>query len=119
MGVLTTQANTQHREMSGVTWRDIPITRININMKEQEQIRKQQGKRVTWNENLLDIKTISPRIKTDKFRFPAQQNPHNPPAPTSYASQASLAGIAGVSHQAGTQPSYSAALSFRRLFFMQ
>ena len=76
--VLTTQANTQHREMAGVTWRDIPIMRININMKEQEQTRKQPGKRVTWNENLLDIKTISPRVKTDKFRFPAQQKPSQP-----------------------------------------
>merc|ERR1712203_435419 len=63
MGVLTTQTNTQHRAMSGVTWRDIPITRININMKEQEQTRKQPGKRVTWNENLLDIKTISPQLQ--------------------------------------------------------
>merc|ERR1712055_188361 len=80
MGVLTRQTNTQHRAMSGVTWRDIPITRININMKEQEQTRKQPGKRVTWNENLLDIKTISPRVKTDKgkFRFPAQQKPSTP-----------------------------------------
>merc|ERR1712215_303718 len=80
MGVLTTQRSTQHREMSGVTWRDIPITRININMREQEQTRKQPGKRVTWNENLLDIKTISPRVKTDKdkFRFPSQLKPSTP-----------------------------------------
>merc|ERR1711970_1441301 len=75
-----TDKHTTQREMSGITWRDIPITRINMNMKEQEQTRKQPGKRVTWNENLLDIKTISPRIKSDKdkFRVPAQQKPSTP-----------------------------------------
>merc|ERR1712241_60960 len=76
--VLTTNTNTQERmttmSASHVTWRDIPITRINTNMKDHQTdlTRKQPEKRVTWNENLLDIRNISPRVKTDKFRFPTQ-----------------------------------------------
>ena len=38
------------------------------------QTQKQSGKRVTWNENLLDIRNISPRITQDKFKFPTKTN---------------------------------------------
>ena len=37
----------------------------------QTQVEKQSGKQVTWSENLLDIKTISPRYSKDKFKFPS------------------------------------------------
>ena len=38
------------------------------------QTQKQPGKRVTWNENLLHIRNISPRITQDKFKFPSKTN---------------------------------------------
>merc|ERR1712106_423891 len=65
---------------SRVTWRDIPITRINTNKYNTEETnypkqtpaKSPSGERVTWNENLLDIRNISPRIKTDNFKFPVK-----------------------------------------------
>ena len=71
-----------------VKWRDIPITRLDKNTYENgkpvnsqiqynsipAETQKQSGKKVTWNENLLDIKNISPRITQDKFKFPSKTN---------------------------------------------
>merc|ERR1712106_315833 len=65
---------------SRVTWRDIPITRINTNKCKTEEInnpkqtpaKSPSGKRVTWNENLLDIRNISPRIKAENYKFPVK-----------------------------------------------
>merc|ERR1719341_1328734 len=59
-----------------VRWRSIPINRINTNttntglqkLSISEDVKT--GKRVTWSENLLDIRNISPRHSKDQFRFP-------------------------------------------------
>ena len=73
---------------SQIKWRDIPITRLDknsfdngkpVNDKIQydskpAETQKQSGKRVTWNENLLDIRNISPRINKDKFKFLTETN---------------------------------------------
>merc|ERR1712002_581696 len=67
-----------------VQWRNIPITRINNNSDTQMnhqrsftqeaplQAQKQPSKRVTWSENLLDIRNISPRHSQSQnnFKFP-------------------------------------------------
>merc|ERR1719369_271040 len=69
----------------GVTWRNIPITRVDSNNTGKEIKAKvvdgsqklmgaqPQVKRVTWNENLLEVRDISPRICKTRFRFPDPQ----------------------------------------------
>ena len=72
------------QENQAVKWHNIPITRVNTNYYEGEgnamrksnpkkgDTRKQCNKRVTWNENLLEIRNISPRVTKCKipFKFP-------------------------------------------------
>eukprot|EP00091_Calanus_sinicus_P005141 TRINITY_DN15527_c0_g1_i1.p1 TRINITY_DN15527_c0_g1~~TRINITY_DN15527_c0_g1_i1.p1 ORF type:complete len:173 (-),score=62.28 TRINITY_DN15527_c0_g1_i1:104-553(-) len=64
---------------SPIKWRDIPIMRVDKKPYENENAKpvktqKQSVKKVTWNENLLDIMNISPRITQDKFKFPSKAN---------------------------------------------
>jgi hypothetical protein len=40
----------------------------------QTQVQKQSGKQVTWSDNLLDIRNISPRHSKDEFKFPTKPN---------------------------------------------
>jgi len=46
----------------------------NLSNLRQTQVEKQPGKQVTWSENLLDIRTISPRYSKDQFRFLSTPN---------------------------------------------
>merc|ERR1712179_554843 len=52
-------------DAQSITWQDIPITRVG-------------PKRVSWSKNLLDIRNISPRVNTQRFRFPAQPTQAGP-----------------------------------------
>ena len=72
-----------------VTWRNIPITRVDTNNTNKEVVDDSQNikeyqpsvKKVTWNENLLEVRNISPRICKNRFRFPDPQrsgNHHQP-----------------------------------------
>merc|ERR1712179_757987 len=65
-----------------VTWYNIPITRVDTNITDNkaktdvveglQNLTEAQPpmKRVTWNENLLEVRDISPRICQNRFRFP-------------------------------------------------
>ena len=77
----------KNRGKKGVTWHNIPITRVNtkINADNEAKIKVVDGlpnlmeaqppvKRVTWNENLLEVRDISPRICKTRFRFPDPQS---------------------------------------------
>ena len=75
------------QETQAVKWHNIPITRVNTNYYDgsnatrtskpkEAETRKQCNKRVTWNENLLEIRNISPRISKVPFKF--QDRPSQP-----------------------------------------
>jgi hypothetical protein len=67
-----------------VKWHNIPITRetthyycsegneIRTSTHKKDETNKQSSKRVTWNENLLQIRNISPRVSKQPFKFPDQ-----------------------------------------------
>ena len=69
------------QENHSVKWHNIPITRVHTNyyaggndkrttIQKVDVTRKQDSKRVTWNENLLEIRNISPRVSKEPFKFP-------------------------------------------------
>ena len=69
------------QETQAVKWHNIPITRVKTNYHDggnanrtsnhkKDETRKQCNKRVTWNENLLEIRNISPRVSRVPFKFP-------------------------------------------------
>ena len=69
-----------------VTWHNVPMTRINTNYSQHIQGQshqrddkscKRSDKRVTWNENLLEIRNISPRVSKARFNFPTAHSTNN------------------------------------------
>ena len=80
-GVLEDLIDTMDQESQSVKWHNIPITRVHTNynaggndkrttIQKIDVTRKQDSKRVTWNENLLEIRNISPRVSKEPFKFP-------------------------------------------------
>merc|ERR1711915_833486 len=56
-------------EQRSVTWRNVPIVRIDMD-KENNNQEEQGGKRVRWKETLLEVRDISPRENKGRFRYP-------------------------------------------------
>merc|ERR1711970_302625 len=98
MGVVLKHTEQAMSDAQSITWQDIPITRVG-------------PKRVSWSKNLLDIRNISPRVNTERFRFPAQPTQTGPSC-THFACKTGQP-----CRQAVSTISYTAALSYRKLYF--